>query len=85
MCGHAPCDQPRCTWSDAWRFECEARDVMRKPYDVRHAYYRDVEKRRGKDEKEKLIKEVNQQWKTEQEKHRKKQRQSHQPQHQLDI
>lgn len=86
MCGHAPCDLPRCTWSEVWRFECEARDIMRKPYDVRTAYYRDVEKRRGKDEKDKLIAEVNRQWKDQQQTQRTQQQQrSHHPQPALEF
>ncbi len=62
MCGAAPCSKPLCNWSEAWRFECEARDVMQKPSDVRHAYYRDVLKHRGQAERQRLVEEVNRQW-----------------------
>lgn len=84
MCGRAPCDKALCTWSNEWRFQCEARDVMRKPYDVRHAYYRDVEKRRGAKEKERLIAEVNRQWQTQQTQ-RAQQQPSHQSQSTLEF
>lgn len=62
MCGAAPCDKPMCTWSEAWRFECEARDVMGKPSDARQAYYRDVLKHRGQAGRQRLVDEVNRQW-----------------------
>lgn len=39
---------------------------MMKPYDVRHAYYRDVMKKRGEAEAKKLIAEVDRQWKASQ-------------------
>lgn len=58
---------------------------MRKPYDVRTAYYRDVEKRRGKDEKDKLIAEVNRQWKDQQQTQRTQQQRSHHPQPTLEF
>lgn len=59
--------------------------MLRKPYDVRHAYYRDVEKRRGKGEMDRLIAEVNRQWKEQQPQHKKPQQPSGQPQHLLDF
>lgn len=62
MCGRQPCDKVDCTWSEKFRFECEARDLMEKPFDVRQAYYKDVIKRRGEAAQQKLIKEVNSQW-----------------------
>ena len=62
MCGRQPCDKEDCTWSETFRFECEARDMMQKPFDVRQAYYKDVLKRRGEAAQQRLIKEVNRQW-----------------------
>lgn len=62
MCGFSPCDSEQCSWGERHRFECEARDVMMKPFDVRHAYYRDVMKRRGEVEAKKLVSEVDRQW-----------------------
>jgi len=62
VCGYQPCDKPTCTWSEQHRFECEARSVMRKPSDVRQAYYRDVLKHRGQDGRQRLVDEVNRQW-----------------------
>lgn len=62
MCGHNPCDKERCTWGEPFRFECEARDVMQKPFDVRQAYYKDVLKKQGKPAQKRLIDEVNRQW-----------------------
>lgn len=62
MCGRQPCERDDCTWSEAFRFQCEAREVMRKPFDVRQAYYKDVLKMRGEPAQKKLINEVNQQW-----------------------
>jgi len=60
---------------------------MRKPYDVRHAYYRDVEKRRGEKEKERLIAEVNRQWQVQQtqQKQQAQQQPSHQSQSTLEF
>ena len=36
--------------------------MMRKPSDVRQAYYRDVLKHRGQDGRQRLVDEVNRQW-----------------------
>lgn len=63
MCGRASCDKPNCTWSEAWRAECEARWAMRLPREKRAAYYEDVKKKRGEESLSKLIEDVREQWK----------------------
>ena len=62
MCGRAPCDKPNCTWSEAWRAECEAREVMRWSREKRAEYYADVKKLRGEAAAQELIKNVREQW-----------------------
>lgn len=47
MCGPAPCSKPNCTWSEAWKAACEARQVATKPAEWRRDFYAEVAKRRG--------------------------------------
>ena len=35
MCGPKPCNSPTCTWSEAYRKECEARYLLRLPLLIR--------------------------------------------------
>jgi len=50
------------TWTEAWRRECEARDVMRLLLQARKDYYAGVRKQRGEPAMQELIAEVNRQW-----------------------
>lgn len=62
MCGRKPCDSPSCTWSEAWRAECEARYVMRLPKQQRQEYYRAVAEKRGEKAAHRLVADVNRLW-----------------------
>jgi len=62
MCGRAPCKKPDCTWSEAFRAECEAKSVLRKPLEDRRAYLKDVEARRGKPAVERLKADIERLW-----------------------
>jgi hypothetical protein len=66
MCGHQPCDKPSCTWGEAHRLQCEARQVMRWDRLTRLAYYADVKKKRGQAAAQHLIEETKKQWNTSQ-------------------
>lgn len=63
MCGHRPCPSPACTWSEAHRAACEAREVMRWSGEERRAYYAKVRAVRGQDAAAGLIAAVNREWK----------------------
>ena len=60
----AAVDQPPVphTWREAWRLECEARYLMRKPMEARKAHYAGVLEKRGEAARNELIAEVNRQW-----------------------
>lgn len=62
MCGEKPCEKKSCTWSETFRRECEAREVMRWEREKRQGYYADVKKRRGEKALQSLVDEVNRQW-----------------------
>jgi len=47
MCGSRPCNKALCTWSEAWRAQCEARRVARLPPAQRQHYYAAVRRARG--------------------------------------
>lgn len=63
MCGANPCDKPNCTWSEAWKAECEARHVASKPAEWRRNFYAEVLKKRGPKALEELKRKVGEAWK----------------------
>ncbi len=62
MCGRSPCQKPNCTWSEAHRAACEAREVMRWPSEQRKAHYAKVKQLRGDAALAALIADVNREW-----------------------
>jgi hypothetical protein len=48
MCGTASCSKPLCTWSEAWRKECEVRFLKQIPEEDRIDYFKGVELKRGR-------------------------------------
>ena len=62
MCGQSPCRSPTCTWSEAHRAACEAREVMKWSGEERRAYYAKVRAVRGQDAAAVLIAAVNREW-----------------------
>lgn len=63
MCGANPCSKPNCSWSEAWKAECEARMLASKPADWRREFYVEVEKKRGPAALADLKKRVGEAWK----------------------
>ena len=70
MCGRAPCDKPDCTWSEAWRFECECRHVLSMSKDRRADWYKGVQKARGEESMERLKNGVKELWQQQNSMHR---------------
>lgn len=62
VCGRQPCDSVACTWSEAHRAACEAREVMRWPGEKRKDYYAKVRQVRGDAALAALIADVNREW-----------------------
>lgn len=62
MCGYKPCSKQECTWSEAHRSACEAREVMRWPVEQRKDYYAKVKSVRGDAACTALIAVVNREW-----------------------
>ena len=62
MCGQSPCLSPTCTWSEAHRAACEAREVMRWSGEECREYYARVRAVRGQDSAAGLIAAVNLEW-----------------------
>lgn len=62
MCGPAPCMKPDCTWSEKFRAETEAREVMGWSRERRTVYYAGVKAKRGETAAQALIAEVKRQW-----------------------
>lgn len=54
--------ETRPTWTEEHRAACEARTVMRWGKAQRSAYYRDVEKKRGRPALDRLIADVKREW-----------------------
>lgn len=58
MCGSAPCEKPDCTWSEFYRFECEAKWVAKQDKAARQRHYRKVASRRGREATYQLVERV---------------------------
>lgn len=62
MCGKAACEKPDCTWSEKFRAETEAREVLGWDKGRRLAYYAQVKAKRGDPAMQALVAEVKRQW-----------------------
>lgn len=64
MCGPTPCEKELCTWSEKYRFQCEARFIARLPDDRRTQYLKNIARRRGESAMEDIKAEARRQWRS---------------------